>query len=180
MGLRSVTAHGNFGGGGGRKSTAEHVRDGTYKPSRHGGRGRAGTRKVIPIPDPPADAPALFKTTWRETAAVLDPLKIVTEADLAAFTLLVQALTVCADAFARIYKGARPGLNALVYEKPFKDGVQRTATPEVGILIQAQKLAAFHLSRFGMSPADRARVDAPTADGSPAANGADPLAEFDS
>jgi hypothetical protein len=155
----------------------DHLRDGTYRPARHGRRGGAA-RKIIRAPEPPAGAPALFKQVWRDTAAVVDPLRIMTEADVPAFKLMVEALSICADAYDRIYKGAKPGLNALVYEKPLREGVQRTKTPEVDILIQFQKLAAFHLSRWGLTPADRARVDGAAPDDMPGSAGADPVDEF--
>jgi hypothetical protein len=90
------------------------------------------------------------------------------------------AMSVCEGAYSRLYKGVDPDFNSLVFDLPFKDGVKRMATPEVGILAKFQQLAAFHLSRWGLSPADRARVDGAPVSPGPGEPGADPLSEFDS
>ena len=79
----------NTGPGRPRKPTAAHVRDGTYRPSRHDGRnepqfGRASLT-------PPSEIDELANREWRRLAPELAKLGLFTRADRAVFTVYCQS-----------------------------------------------------------------------------------------
>lgn len=131
-----------------RKSVDEHLANGTYRPSRHG--------PIPPAADPtPAEPPRMPKglpedvaAKWRELVAVLaGRLK---RTDLPMLENLARWMAE-ADKLAAARAGMKPG------DKGYAQNVTMYG-------IATDKIA-MHSTRFGLSPADRAKLRAEAAAG---------------
>jgi len=135
-----------------RKSIDEHLRNGTYRPDRHG---------PLPVPVSPADAPAeklvrppsltgRAAAVWDELAGLLGG--IVRRKDIPALVELCRWIE-RSERIAATLDKLKPT------EKEFKGlvVVAGIATDKVAVLT----------SRFGLSPADRAKIKAEIAAGPP-------------
>jgi hypothetical protein len=120
---------------------------GTFRADRSSR--REPTPAASRVPAPPRGSSAAFRRNWRDLSAQVDSLGVFAESDLSAFRLLVTALT-------------------LVDEMP----TNAPASAVSRILQSAMGL----LSRFGLTPADRGRVENLRQNGGA---GADPDSEFD-
>ena len=128
------------------------------------------TLPAVMIPAPPADLSDDERVAWGELAVLVDPMRIATASDLAAFRVMVEDVAVRASLL-RSYRddGSRP-----VYVEDTKAGAQLRLRPEVPQLTAYSKLVLLHFARWGLDPADRSRVAA-LADGNEKPN---PLAKF--
>jgi hypothetical protein len=100
------------------------------------------------LPPPPDDLAADEKAVWIRLAAVIDPMRVATAADVECFAVLVYSVALAH----RIRKSRKAG----TVEK-----------------VTAWKHARSAMTDFGISPSSRAKVSA-----APASSKADPLAEF--
>ncbi len=185
------------GGGHNRKSAKQHELEGTYRDDRHGKREKPAAQlpkgRRIKLPPPPDDFTEEQKMVWRSMAERLDPKDIITDLDVEAFTLMVQSYTICLQANRSLYndksfinKALANGVHnieehdLLTYISVTKAGAQIKKRPELDIIALHQKIALYHFSRFGMTPADRLRSgggsDGGSSDGG---GGKDPLKEFE-
>lgn len=121
-----------------------------------------------PIPPPPDDLTPTEREAWLELAAVVDPMRIATRADLEAFRQMVLAVAIVADARASLRAAG-----TVVLEEQTKAGTQVRARPEINIIATYQKLVLYHFSRWGLTPSDRSRVSSLAEEVRD-----DPLAEF--
>ncbi len=126
---------------------------------RAGARGRASPGEPRPpvegIPPAPRGLSPVGRRAWEDLRATIDPLRTAAAVDMIAFETLVDALTVAREAALAFRKNGvtltEVGVKGSVYVRP---------RPEVNVLLSAQKLVWYGLSRFGCSPADRSRVTA--------------------
>jgi len=140
-----------FGGGRSPKSTIARVVHGAFPEAPRG--------KPARVPRPPATLPEGRREIWKKAARIVNARQVFCEGDELAFESLVAALAMKAEAEASLSAG---GNRAMVYARPATKGggtliIER---PEVRILAKADKAIAYWLSRFGLTPADRARVTA--------------------
>ncbi|BDG04992.1 hypothetical protein [Anaeromyxobacter oryzae] len=118
---------------------------GTYRADRSSR--NEPTPAASRVPPPPTGESAAFKRNWRELARQVDALSVFTETDYTAFRLLVRAVTLI-------------------------DDLPPLAPPSaVARLVQN---ASGMLSRFGLDPASRGRVESVK----PATGALDPDDEF--
>lgn len=109
------------------------------------------------MPKPPRDLKADEKRAWRELAALVDPMRIATASDLAAFRSMVECAGVLA-ALRRSFYG--DGKGEPTYWAQTKSGSILMMRPEVNAIPTYQKLMLHHFARWGLNPADRSRVSA--------------------
>jgi P27 family predicted phage terminase small subunit len=134
-----------------RKPTALKIVDGTFRKDRANANEPRPDRKRLPSP-PHLDAGA--RKIWRGYAKLLDDMGVLTVADRTALECLVMAhvdLTAARQALA-----ARDGLT---YECYTKTGVTIRLYPEVRLVNDATKRLHSWLSAFGITPADRNKVE---------------------
>ena len=122
-------------------------------------RGAAGPDAAEPrvaagkVPPAPRNLGREERLAWVELRQLVNPLRVATQADLPAFTLLVEAMGVALRA-AEVIR--REGLTMI--ETGLKGQRYVRTRPEVGVLANFQKIVWYGLGRFGLTPADRARV----------------------
>src|SRR5215213_7942443 len=149
-----------------RKPTALKELQGTFRKDRAN---PSEPRPHRVIPQPPSHLSASVKAAWRELADIADGLGVLTEGDPA-------ALEAMAGAFADL-RAARASLDAPLEIKS-RDGNTlamakageryywtggrgmpvRRVRPEIADIADADRRFLAWCQRFGMSPADRARV----------------------
>lgn len=134
-----------------RKPTYLKVLHGTYRPDR--------APKNEPQPDPSTPSCPKWlhpeaKREWRRIVPHLERLGLLTQVDRAALAAYCQL-------YARWWEAER-AIKAHGLTQVTESGyvAQR---PEVGIANSAIKQMRAYLSEFGLSPASRSRIDAPTA-----------------
>jgi P27 family predicted phage terminase small subunit len=149
-----------------RKPTALKLLSGTLRKHRENGNEPKPKRSIPPIPHHLSPA---NKAAWRELAVIADGMGVLTEADPVALEAMAGALT--------DLRAARAALDAPLEIKS-KDGTMiamakageryywtgargvpvRKVRPEVADIADADRRFLAWCQRFGMSPADRARV----------------------
>jgi phage terminase small subunit len=141
------------------------VLNGTENPSRRNER-----EPHLPphIPEPPAHLSPEEFDAWRRFGELLEPMRCATDQDAAAFEMLVVAFVqhqrlaaALREAKTLVYGGKRPDGSVMLRTRP-----ELTALGDVG------RRLLILLGRFGLTPADRARVVQLSEDG------ADPFDEF--
>lgn len=171
----TVISIGN-GGGRPRKPTALKQLEGTARADRINPLEPTGL--AIKIPRPPTTMTARQKKAWRAFAKVLDPMRVVTEADLAAFDMMVRSHCIVLEAD----ESLRAAGSLLVTEDVGAGRKRIKRRPELDIIATHQKLLLLHYSRFGLTPADRSRVSTLEEARSPGKARApvkDPIGEFE-
>lgn len=108
------------------------------------------------MPEPPADLSDDERAAWVELAALVDPMRIATASDVAAFRVMVQDVAVRAS----LLRSYREAGCAPVFIEETKAGPQLRMRPEVHALTSYSKLVLLHFARWGLAPADRSRVAA--------------------
>lgn len=134
-----------------RKPTYLKVLHGTYRPDR------APKNEPQPEPSTPSCPKWLHpeaKREWRRIVPHLEKLGLLTQVDRAALAAYCQL-------YARWWEAER-AIRQYGMTQTTETGyvAQR---PEVGIANTALKQMRAYLSEFGLSPASRSRIDAPTA-----------------
>jgi P27 family predicted phage terminase small subunit len=125
------------------------------RPDRPRGDERDGTQLEPHYPEPPAYLDEEEREAWRRFGQDLEPLRVVTRVDWAVLELLVTSWVQGQRLRARL----RAAGGGLVYESERKDGgVMMRARPEVAMLNELDRKCAMLLSRFGLTPSDRARL----------------------
>lgn len=165
--ILSVVTPKRKGRGGARpKSIEDHKRDGTYRADRHGQRAKrqkAGKLKVIPLPPAPSYYTPEQREIYNEFKACIDDDQITTQKDVRAFELMVQSYMLIRAAWKELFKDALAGKKTegecLTYKQDTKDGYIIKRRAEVDTIEKNHKICAYHFSRFGMSPADRLKMD---------------------
>lgn len=109
----------------------------------------AALAEAKPVPPPPAGLTEHERAAWTDLKAIVDPLGVFTPADRVAFEQLVLNLAMILEARDALRE------NGLTVEGD-RGPKQR---PEVQVILTAQKNLWYGLSRFGLSPSDRSRVD---------------------
>jgi P27 family predicted phage terminase small subunit len=102
------------------------------------------------VPPPPEGLSDWELQAWERAKAVIDPLRVYTSADAIAFQQLVTCLAMILEAEAALREH---GLTV-----SSSQGIKQR--PEVQVILSAQKNLWLGLSRFGLSPSDRSRVEA--------------------
>lgn len=155
------------GGGRPRKPTALKV----LARTDHPGRINAAEPRLDPVSilEPIKGLSISERRAWVELAGLVNPTRVATAADLTAFRLMVEAVAMVADLRASLRKAK----GQLVYKEFTKSGPQLRQRPEIVLIEKYQKLAMYHLARWGLTPADRSRVSSLAEDAGP-----DPDEEF--
>lgn len=139
--------------------------NGTLNPTRANDR---EPRLAPCLPDAPAHLTEEERAAWSRLGLLLEPLRVLTSADSAAFEMLVVAY-VHHQRLAQSLREAK----ALVYASKKQDGsLWIRQRPELAALADVGRRLLVLLGRFGLTPADRARLVQLEADG------IDPLDEF--
>lgn len=131
-----------------RKPTQLKVLTGTARADRLNP--REPKAAAVDIPPPPSGLTRDERESWLELKAVVDPMRVATAADVVAFREMVGTLGILRALRRSLAKG-----------KIAEDGLVR---PEVSAIAVYTKLMHAHLARWGLTPADRARVAALEAD----------------
>lgn len=158
---------GRVPGGRPRKPRALKLVQGTDRPDR--ANKRAPTPGPAPLPPPPKDLTTHEKRSWKQLAALVDPLRIAAAADVVAFREMVRCHGLITQAAAEL----RAAGGKLTYEAFTEAGVSYRKRPELELIATFTKLLDGKLARFGLTPAEREKV---TKIGDDAAG--DPLDEF--
>ncbi len=129
-----------------------------------------------PRPDPiniSAPPPGMTKeqiTAWHWFAKLVDPMRISTAGDLAAFELMVKSWVLCATAEDSLRKPMvvdvppkkkrkkLPDVGPLLYIEWGATVARVKPRPELLIIATHSKILLYQFSRFGLTPADRSRV----------------------
>jgi P27 family predicted phage terminase small subunit len=149
-----------------RKPRALKLVMGTDRPSRANQKAPVGAS--VAVGAPPGDLNDFAQLAWRSLAELVDPLKVVTRADLVAFRQMAVVLGVIEQA-----REALDDAGELTFVVSTETGEVIRKRPEVEILATYQRILDAKLARFGLTPAEREKVSA--ADEGAAA---DPLDEF--
>lgn len=104
------------------------------------------------LPKPPRDLSERERAAWVELVAVLEPMRVTTAADLVAFRQMAITLALIEEARETIADHGQ------TFTVTTQSGDVIRKRPEVEILLSAKKQLSVELSRFGLTPADRARV----------------------
>lgn len=111
---------------------------------------------AIDLPDAPADLTPDERAAWVELAHVINPMSIAAASDVFAFRQMVEDVAMLMSLRrSLIESGGRP----VVIERS-KGGVHLRTRPELAAIPVFRKLVLLHMSRWGLSPADRQRVSA--------------------
>lgn len=170
--MSSVTAAANAGRP--RKPTALKKLTGTYQKCREEGRGEPDSPPMR-MPAPPRGMTEVQRGLWVSHARVLDPRRVTTAADVAAFDRFVRIHAIVIEAETSLYADAVDGHPRLVVEVVTKFGISYQQRQELKVIAQYEKLLMYYFSRFGLTPADRSRA----AQLAEPAGDDDPLSEFD-
>lgn len=146
MGVISITR--------GRPKTPESIKKLTGTSRKDRANPRAPAPAPIKMPAPPKGLNRYELEAWKQLAKLIDPLRVAAPADLVAFRQMV--ITVATIEQARDELAAAGG--DLTYEVTTEAGVSIRKRPELEIILQFKKQLSIDLSRFGLTPADRARV----------------------
>lgn len=162
--MAAVTPHIQRGGRHKTKSDDDKVRDSGRIPDKKNGKGsKSKSHKVVPLPAAPSYYTPEQKEIWNEFREVVDADCIATKKDVRAFELMVQSYMLIRAAWKELFKGALNGKQTegqcLTYEQQTKEGVIIKRRGEVDIIEKNHKILAYHFSRFGMTPADRIRME---------------------
>ena|SRR3990167_9711136 len=138
-------------GGHNRKPTKIHLVQGTYQPCRH------SPNEPVPeegIPKCPAGLSRKAKKYWKEIAAVLDDMQVITKADKYALKLLAEAFADYEQALEDLQKQPR------VYAKKDAQGnmTSLAINPNVRLVREAWNHIMIALREFGLTPSSRGRV----------------------
>jgi phage terminase small subunit len=154
-------------GGRPRKPRALKLVQGTDRPDR--ANAAAPAPRAAPLPRPPADLNAREQRAWAQLAELVDPLRVVTAADIVAF----RQMAVCIAMIDQARSELKEHKWRTDYEVHTEFGTSYRKRPQVETIATYQKLLFAELGRFGLTPADREKVSAIT-EGS----AGDPLDEF--
>lgn len=154
-------------GGRPRKPRALKLVQGTDRPDR--ANARAPAPASAPLPPPPKELTAHEKRSWKQLAALVDPLRIAAAADVVAFREMVRCHGIINQAAAEL----RAAGGELTYKVITEAGLSFRKRPELEIIATFTKLLDAKLARFGLTPAEREKV---TKIGDDVAG--DPLDEF--
>lgn len=156
-----------------RKPSSVKARQGTERADRRNGAEPAA--RFVPLPPPPEYLTATERECWIRHAAVVDAWRVASAADVRAFERLVEIDALITEAQRSMRRDLGPGgVPRLFDEVATRNGQWIQPRQEIGLITRLEKLLLFYFSRFGLTPADRARVAAlPSSDG-----GATPLDEF--
>jgi len=165
-----------------RKPTALKELKGTLRPCRENGDEPKPERILL---DPPKHLSARAKDAWRELAEIADRMGVLTEGDPVALEGMAGALADLRAARAALDGPleikSREGhmvtlaeAGELFYWTGGKGLPVRRARPELAVIADADRRLLSWCQRFGMSPADRARVS-----GTEKKDEDDPWAVFD-
>jgi len=155
------------------KPTILKVIAGTARPSRINA---AEPRPAPAGPDAPDSLSDCARKHWDRLSAMLSAMRLLTQADGEALAALCEALKDGETARASLALPAVDGsgrklcaAGALTYVTEGKAGPMIRPRPELAIIADADRRVAMWLSRFGLTPADRARVrvSEPRAEDSP-------------
>jgi phage terminase small subunit len=141
----------NIGQGRRRVPTEIKRRNGTLNATRDNP--REPKLPIIEIPPAPKGLGDFERDAWNELREVINPLRTTANTDLIAFELLVDAL-----ALARRCSAVIRTEGTTMTEMGASKQLKVRTRPEVNVLLNAQKVVWYGLSRFGCSPADRSRV----------------------
>lgn len=149
-----------------RKAESLKALEGTQREDR---KNQNVSKSTILLPKPPENLNTWQRMAWVDLAALINPLRITTDADIIAFRQMAIALGIVEQA-----RKALDDAGSLTYEIPMTAGGTRLVPrPEVEVMAKYQRILDMKLAQFGMTPADRERVAA-----APAEVADDPLDEF--
>lgn len=136
------------------KTLEAHLRDGTFRPDRHGPRAEAEKKvaraRAGRLPSPPAWLPAYGKTEWRRIVRILHTQGILEKTDRAA---LAAYCTAWAD-----LRGAQKEIRKHGYLVEGSGGTLK-ANPAVRIANAAATQIRAYCIEFGMTPSSREKVN---------------------
>lgn len=153
-------------GGRPRKPRALKLVLGTDRPDR--ANARAPSPASVSLPAPPKGFSARQKRAWKELAALVDPMRITSSADVVAFREMARCLAMIDQANEELEEYGRTD-----YEMTTEAGTAYRKYSQVETIATYQKILDAKLGRFGMTPADREKVSKIGAD-----QADDPLDEF--
>lgn len=148
-----------------RKPTAIHVLEGTDRPDRMNP--HEPMPAVLVGATPPAWVKGKARQSWKQIAAILTDMRVLTVADVPGLAMVCDALAEYIEARAAVQK------HGMVYESKAvkivhtRDGdeveivtLMLRSRPEVAIASDAWRRAMMGLTQFGLTPASRAKVSA--------------------
>lgn len=109
--------------------------------------------KPANMPEPPADLTPAEHKAWLELAALVDPMRVGTRADTAAFRAMVECAGTVADLRASYVASLASGGITVTTDKGAVMMI-----PEVSALAVHRKLLLLHFSQWGLTPAQRQKV----------------------
>ncbi|HXC56663.1 MAG TPA: P27 family phage terminase small subunit [Rhizomicrobium sp.] len=136
-----------------RKPPALHAIQGTFRNHRHGKQTPMPSRAC---PPPPSRLTNAERVAWRQIAREADRLGVLTACDVVALEAAAGALADLREA--RRTLAERGG--SFTYAIPTRRGAVWRRQPEAAVIADADRRLMGWLSRFGLTPADRARVAA--------------------
>lgn len=141
----------NIGQGRRRVPTEIKRRNGTFNTTR--ANPREPKLPLIEIPPASKKLGAFEREAWNELREIVNALRTAAQTDLVAFELLVDSL-----ALVRRCSSVIRAEGTTMTETGASGQAKIRARPEVNVMLNAQKVVWYGLSRFGCSPADRGRV----------------------
>lgn len=128
-----------------KKTKAQHIRDGTYQPCRHGVGGLP-----VEVPVMPEDMPPGVAATWKVVSAQLETAGIISEIDGIALRRLCELCWIATEAFDSVRD------NGITVTQTNKAGYSNDIpNPAVRVYFQAVKDITSLAKQFGMTPTGR-------------------------
>ena len=152
-------------GGRPRKPKSLKLLEGSFRPDR--ANGLAPTSDSVSMPPAPEDLTRREAEAWSKLSALVDPLRVASPADIAAFRQMAIAYALIDQARAELGDGPT------TYTLDTESGTVERSRPQLQTIATFQRLLSAGLGSFGMTPAAREKVSVLSEGG-----GADPLDEF--
>jgi P27 family predicted phage terminase small subunit len=130
-----------------RKSTKQHIDEGTYREDRHGAKD-CGPH-LSKVPSPPDHLDAIAKKKWTELATVLVERKNLADEDLMSLEILCANYSIWYECYRCI---KTEGIKKYVTERNPQTALALTNLNKITVIIKSLSAS------FGLSPTDRARL----------------------
>lgn len=148
-----------------RKPSALHIIDGTDRPDRMNP--NEPMPAVLVGSTPPPWVKGKARAAWKQIAAILTEMRVLTVSDVPALALVCDALAEYIEARAGVQKHGMVYDSKTVKIVHTRDGdeveietLMVRARPEVAIAADAWRRAMMGLTQFGLTPASRSKVSA--------------------
>ena len=135
------------------KSILDHIKNGTYRPGRHAGK---GVKESLPEPPrPPADLPESMRKIWENEVKTLFESTSIAEKDLPALRELVTQLHYMQLAAADLER------NGLTITANLKAGPKVVQNPAFRVFQDCQRVVMQYRQQFGLTPMSGQKMTMP-------------------